>query len=44
MRAPADDAHEGPDQTALPPTDARGPGGTMFTPPETEASFEEIER
>jgi hypothetical protein len=32
------------DQTAPPPTDARGPEGTMDAPPEMEASFEEIER
>jgi hypothetical protein len=44
MRAPTDYAHEGRDQTALPPTDARGPEGMMYAPPETEASFEEIER
>jgi hypothetical protein len=44
MRAPTDDAHAGRDQTAPPPTDAREPEGTMDAPPETEASFEEIER
>jgi hypothetical protein len=44
MRAPTDDAHAGRDQTAPPPTDARGPEGTTDAPPETEASFEEIER
>jgi hypothetical protein len=44
MSAPKDDAHEGRDQPALPPTDARGPEGTMYAPPEMEASFEEIER
>jgi hypothetical protein len=32
------------DQTAPPSTDARGPEGTMYSPPETEASFEEMER
>jgi hypothetical protein len=32
------------DQTALPPTDARGPEGPMSVTPETEDSFEEIER
>jgi hypothetical protein len=44
MSAPTDHVHEGRDQTAPPPTDARGPEGTMYAPPETEASFEEIER
>jgi hypothetical protein len=44
MRSTTDPVHEGPDHTAAPPTDARGPEGTMDAPPETEASFEEIER
>jgi hypothetical protein len=44
MSTPTDQIHEGPDQTAPPPTDAREPAGTMYAPPETEASFEEIER
>ena len=44
MSAPTDAIHEGHDQTAPPPTDARGPEGTIYAPPETEASFEEIER
>jgi hypothetical protein len=44
MSAPTDHVHEGRDQTARPPTEARGPEGTMDGPPETEASFEEIER
>jgi hypothetical protein len=44
MSSPTDHAHEGRDQTAPPLTDARGPEGTMYAPPETEASFEEIER
>jgi hypothetical protein len=44
MRAPTDDAHAGRDPTAPPPTDAQGPEGTMYAPPETEDSFEEIER
>ncbi len=44
MSAPTDHAHDGRDQTALPLTDARGPEGTMYAPPETEASCEEIER
>ena len=44
MSAPTDYAHAGRDQTARPPTDTRGPKGTMDAPPEMEASFEEIER
>jgi hypothetical protein len=44
MSSTTDHGHEGRDQTAHPPTDARGPEGTMYAPPETEASFEEIER
>jgi hypothetical protein len=44
MSSTTDHAHEGHDQTAPPPTDARGPEGAMYAPPETEASFEEIER
>jgi hypothetical protein len=44
MRAPTDHVHEGHDQITTLPTDARGPEGTMDAPPETEASFEEIER
>ena len=28
----------------IPPTDARGPEGTTYASPETEASFEEIKR
>jgi hypothetical protein len=44
MSAPTDHGHEGHDQTAPPPTDARGLEGTMDAPPETEESFEEIER
>jgi hypothetical protein len=43
MSAPTDHVHEGHDQITPPPTDARGPEGTMDAPPETEASFEEIE-
>jgi hypothetical protein len=39
-----DHVHEGHDQTAPSPIEARGPEGTMDAPPETEASFEEIER
>jgi hypothetical protein len=44
MRVTTDHVYEGPDPTAPPPTEAREPEGTMDAPPETEASFEEIER
>jgi hypothetical protein len=44
MSAHTDHITEGHDQTAPPPTDARGPEGTVYAPPETEASCEEIER
>ncbi len=44
MSAPTHYAHEGRDQTALPPPDAREPEGTRYAPPATEASVEEIER
>ena len=44
MSAPTDHAHEDHDQTAPPPTDARGSEGTMDAPRDMEASFEEIER
>jgi hypothetical protein len=44
MSSTTDHVYEGHDQTAPPPTDARGPEGTTYAPPETEASFEEIER
>ena len=44
MHSTADHVHERHDQTAPSPTDARGPEGTLYIPPETEASFEEIER
>jgi hypothetical protein len=44
MTSTTDHSHEGRDQTASSPTDARGPEGTMDAPPEMEASFEEIER
>jgi hypothetical protein len=44
MRSTTDPVHEGRDQTAHPPTDAQGPDGPLDAPPETEASFEEIER
>ena len=44
MSAPTDHGHEGHDQTAPRPTDARVPEDPMDAAPETEASFEEIER
>jgi hypothetical protein len=44
MSSTTDPVHEGRDQPAPPPTDARGPDDTLEAPPETEASFEEIER
>jgi hypothetical protein len=44
MSSSTDYVPEEHDQIAPPPTDARGPEGTMYAPPETEASFEEIER
>jgi hypothetical protein len=44
MRSTTDHVHEGHDQTAPASPDERGPEGTMDAPPETEASFEEIER
>jgi hypothetical protein len=44
MSETTDHGHEGGDQTARPPTDAREPEGMMDAPPETEASFEEVER
>jgi hypothetical protein len=44
MSETTDHGHEGCDQTAHPPTDARESEGSMDAPPETEASFEEIER
>jgi len=43
-RLTTDHVHEGHDQIALPRTDVRGPKGTLYALPETEASFEEIER
>jgi hypothetical protein len=44
MSSTTDHAHERHDQTAPASPDARGPEGTMDAPPETEVSFEEIER
>ena len=44
MNSTTENVHEGHDQTAPPPTDAREPEGTTYAPPETEPSFEEIER
>jgi hypothetical protein len=44
MSSTTDHGHEGRDQTAHPLTDAWAPEETIDAPPETEASFEEIER
>jgi hypothetical protein len=44
MRSTTDDAHEGRNQTVPPLTEAQGPERPLDAPPETEASFEEIER
>jgi hypothetical protein len=44
MSSTTDPVHEGHDQPAHPPTDARVPDDTLDAPRETEASFEEIER
>jgi hypothetical protein len=44
MRSITDPVPEGRDPTAPPPTDARGPEGTMDAPPETEAACDAIER
>jgi hypothetical protein len=44
MSSTTDHAHEGRDQTTPYSADAQGSDGTMDAPPETEASFEEIER
>jgi hypothetical protein len=44
MRSTTDHVHAGHDQSAPPPTDARGPDGPMYAPPEPEASCEAIER
>jgi hypothetical protein len=44
MRSTTDHGHKGHHQPVHPPTDARGPEGPMDVMPETEASFEEIER
>ena len=44
MSSTTDYVPEGRDQTAPPPTDARGPEGTTDAPPDMEDSFEEIER
>jgi hypothetical protein len=44
MSSTTDHVYEGHDQTAPASPDERGPEGTMDAPPETEASFEEIER
>lgn len=39
-----DHAHEEHEQTGPPPDDSWGPERAIFTPPEMEDSFEEIER
>jgi len=44
MSSTTDHVHEGHDQTTPALPELRGPDGTMDAPPETEASFEEIER
>jgi hypothetical protein len=44
MSSTTDHVHERRDQTAPASPDARGPDRTMDAPPETDASFEEIER
>ena len=44
MSSTTDHIHEGHDQTAPASPETWGPEGTMDAPPETEASFEEIER
>jgi hypothetical protein len=44
MTSTTDHGHKGHHQPAHPPTDARGPEGPMSVTPETEDSFEEIER
>ena len=44
MRSTTDHSHEGRDKTASPPTDEWVLDGTIYTPQEMDASFEEIER
>jgi hypothetical protein len=44
MNPTTDHGHEGYGQPVYPPLDAREPAGITYAPPETEASFEEIER
>jgi hypothetical protein len=44
MSARPDHGPAGRDQTVPASTEARGPEGTTYAPPETEASCEEIER
>jgi hypothetical protein len=44
MNSTTDHGHKGHHQHVHPPTDARGPEGPMYVTPETEDSFEEIER
>jgi hypothetical protein len=44
MSSTTDHVHEEHDPTLAPPTEAWGPGGPWYTLPDTEDSFEEIER
>jgi len=44
MSSTTDHVPEGPDTTAAALPEARGAERTRYAPPETEASFEEIER
>ena len=44
MSPTTDRGHNGYDQPVHPPLDARESAGSRYAPPETEASFEEIER
>jgi hypothetical protein len=44
MSSTTDHVHENRDRTPHRPTDAQQAEGTIYAPPELEASFEEIER
>jgi hypothetical protein len=44
MSSTTDQGHQGHHPPVHPPTDARGPEGPLYVTPETEDSFEEIER
>jgi hypothetical protein len=44
MSSTTDQGHQGHHPPVHPPTDARGPEGPPYVTPETEDSFEEIER